>query len=136
MNFSAILATAKSAYDAVKELRQIEAKFAHAEMREKMVDLLENIADMREALIEARDEIATKDLRIRELEEKIAAKNELIEVDGYMYKKGEDGKAHGLPFCAACLESDGTQIRPAHLIHGHYQCPRCKAHYADLRKIP
>ncbi|WP_156639842.1 hypothetical protein [Bosea sp. PAMC 26642] len=77
-----------------------------------------------------------KDTEIAELTKRVSARRELVEHVGFFYAKNEAGKATGIPFCSACLEKDGAQIRPAHQLAGVYKCPRCNALYADLVKLP
>lgn len=134
MTIAAALGSLNAALTIAKALRQIEKGYDAAVLKGQIVDLMGAVADAKSELLEAEEQLREKDAEIRRLLEAMKTKAELIEVNGFMHAKGEDGKPKGLPFCPNCMAKDGTQIRPAKLLHQHYKCPRCEALYSNLNE--
>lgn len=132
MDIAAAITTASATIELVKGLRELDRSLEKSELKIQMADLYEKLFEVKMALIDAREEISEKDRAISTLQEKLKSKDLLVEKNGFHYKAKEDGSPVGLPFCPACLASDGTQIHPAKLLRDSYQCPRCKALYSGL----
>ena len=86
------------------------------------------LADIKIALTDAREELAAKDAEIAALKKQFQRSAETVEVKGFKYDKGQDGKPKGKPYCPVC-EQRG-QLHHLTRIAGKDFCPNCKAVYA------
>ncbi|MBU1271876.1 MAG: hypothetical protein KJ728_05995 [Alphaproteobacteria bacterium] len=136
MELAAALGSINAALTLAKAMRSIEKGYDAAVLKAQIADLMVAVSDAKIGLLEAQESITVKDREIKALELKLKANDELVEYDGHMYARGEDGKPKGAPFCDACLTKDGTQIRPTNLMRQHWKCPRCNALYSGLHKFP
>jgi DNA repair exonuclease SbcCD ATPase subunit len=128
VDFALALSTVSQALKLANDLRGIEKAYDAAELKLKIAELTEKLADLKVTLIDAKDEIATKQAEIDRLGSLLKRHAELIEVDGYKYDKGSDGKAKGHAYCPVC-EQSGSLIHVVTLLGEHQQCPKCKALY-------
>lgn len=135
MTIGAAIGSINAALTIAKAMRQIEKDYDAAVLKAQIVDLMGAVTDAKGELIEAEEQLRAKDAEIKRLTESLNAKADMIEVDGFMHAKGEDGKPKGRPFCPACLAADGTQIRPAKSVNNFSTCPRCKANYRNLNEF-
>jgi hypothetical protein len=117
------------------DLRSIEREFDVAEYKLKVAELTTLLADVKMALTDARTEHAAKDEEIERLKAVLAKRDtDTVEYRGYRYRKGEDGKPRGDPFCPVCEAKEGLLIlttwswekgRPK-------QCPNCGGKFWDV----
>lgn len=111
--------------DGIKRLQKLNKDMSELELKEEVFEL-------KQLLFSAREAMAEREQEIRELKDKLKSRAEMVEHDGYMYARGEDGKPKGRPFCPACLERDGSQMRPANVSGNMFLCPQCQAPYRNL----
>jgi soluble cytochrome b562 len=124
------LATVRQAIQLAQDLRGIDKAIDAAEFKLKIADLTTALADIKMALSEAKEDLAAKDAEIESLKKQFERSAELIELKGYKYNKGPDGKPRGAPYCPVC-EQKGKLFQLANILHAQ-QCPNCKALYQRI----
>ncbi len=136
MTIAEALAAVSGALKVVNELRAIDAQFDKAELKAKLADVMSQLADAKIGLIEAEERARDLDNEINRLLNSIRKKDaETVEIKGYHYRKGDDGKPAGSPYCPICLD-EGAFV----LMHEIYAsgrptvCPKCKANFGSLNK--
>lgn len=120
------LATAGQAVKLAQDLRGIDKAIDAAEFKLKIADLTVALSDIKLALAEAKEELTAKDAEIAALKKQFQRSAETIEVKGFKYKKGEDGKPRGAAFCPVCEQKHGQFYHLTRLM-GKDFCPHCKA---------
>jgi DNA repair exonuclease SbcCD ATPase subunit len=120
------LATASQALKLTQELRGIDKAVDAAEFKLKIADLTGALSDIKLALTEAKEELVSKDTEIANLKKQFQRSAEMVEVKGFRYKKGEDGKPKGKPYCPVCEQKLGQFYHLTRLL-GKDVCPNCKA---------
>jgi len=122
----------KAASDIAKGLRAIESGYEKAELKLKIIDLMELLSDARTGVLEAQEEIRGLQARIQELEAAEDLRDKLVMRDSMYYlveASGEKG-----PYCVRCYETD-QQLMPLteqpwqFREFGRWQCPECKRLY-------
>ncbi|MBR1275038.1 hypothetical protein [Bradyrhizobium sp. AUGA SZCCT0283] len=120
------LATAGQAIKLAQELRGIDKAINAAEFKLKIADLTVALSEIKLALAEAKEELTGKDAEIAALKKQFQRSAQTIEVKGFKYKKGEDGKPKGAAFCPVCEQKHGQFYHLTRLM-GKDVCPHCKA---------
>ncbi|WP_108521287.1 hypothetical protein [Bradyrhizobium algeriense] len=120
------LATAGQAIKLAQELRGIDKAIDAAEFKLKIANLTVALSEIKLALAEAKEELTGKDAEITALKKQFQRSAETIEVKGFKYKKGEDGKPKGAAFCPVCEQQHGQFYHLTRLMSKDV-CPHCKA---------
>jgi hypothetical protein len=131
VDFMTALATASQAIKLANDLRGIDKAMDAAEYKLKIAELSGALSDIKLALVEAKEELAAKQAEIEELTKRFARVGETVEVKGYKYNKGPDGKPKGAPFCPVCEQNTGKLFHLAKILTAQ-QCPNCKALYQNV----
>ena len=129
------LTAASQALEIVQRLRDISKGLDEAETKLQLAELYGKLADVKVALADAKVGLQEKDESIRDLTDRLAFKAELVELDGFKYRKGPDGKPVGKPFCPACEVKYGQfyQIAFGAVVHDR-TCPNCRYKYGTEAK--
>ncbi len=126
------LAAASKALEIIKQLRDVDKTFNAAAQKAKLAEAMEAASTAKITLLEAQGEIRERDEEIAKLKASFAVRENLVEVDGYKYRKdAETGAPRGKAFCSAC-EIDGHLVQVAASIRNFSTCPKCKANYSNL----
>lgn len=120
------LATAGQAIKLAQDLRGIDKAMDAADYKLKIADLTSVLSDIKIALTEAKDELAAKDAEVAALKRQFQRTADTVEVKGFKYNKGEDGKPQGAPYCPVCEQKSGNLFHLTRLA-GKDVCPHCKA---------
>jgi hypothetical protein len=126
------LATASQALKLAQDLRGIDKAVNEADFKLKIADLTIALSDIKLTLSEAKDELASKQSEIDALKAQFARMQETVEVGGFKYRKGEDGKPRGRAFCPVCEQKQGKLFHIAQVLHTQV-CPSCKAYYSEAK---
>ena len=128
MDLMTTLSAASAAIKTLKDLRDIDASFDLAELKARLASAMSDIADVKIALAAAQEELNSKDKEIAKILESFAFSADLVEYHGYKYRKFEDGKPKGMPFCPVCEQKHGRYFQ---LVNSkgilEQQCPSCKS---------
>ncbi len=131
---SAAVGSVKAAIEITKALREGDPE--KAELKLKLVDLVDRLADARTALIEVQEALAQKDKRIAELEEAFETKDEVVKHGDAYYLKDRSGNPTAQPLCLRCWEVEhkkrhvaGDAERPRLF----KVCPACGRRYPGGR---
>jgi hypothetical protein len=118
----------------MKTVIEVDKTYDAAKFKAQMADAMVALADAKLALIDAREKLREKDEEIVRLQKQFDFRDELVEVNGYKYRKNlEDGTPSGMPFCARCEAVDGRYIQLAKTIIGrNLGCPQCNANYVGV----
>ncbi len=112
MDISAILASISSGIGIAKTLKDIEGDYQSVEIKAKVIELMGTLMEAKEQLLEAKEELRKKDEEIKSLKENFSNMGEsLIDEDGFLYDKDENGKKTGRPYCPHCHGTQGKLIR-------------------------
>jgi hypothetical protein len=122
------LATASQAMKLAQDLRGIDKAVNEADFKLKIADLTVALSDIKMALSDAKEELTSRQSEIDSLKKQFARIQETVEVDGFKYAKGEDGKPTGRAYCPVCEQKAGHLFHIAQVLHTQ-TCPNCKAHY-------
>jgi hypothetical protein len=126
------LATASQALKLAQDLRGIDKAVNEADFKLKIADLTIALSDIKLALSAAKEELASKQSEIDALKSQFARIQETIEVGGFKYRKGEDGKPRGRAFCPVCEQKLGKLFHIAQVLNTEV-CPNCEAFYPEAR---
>lgn len=136
LDIAAALSTAGQAVGLIKELNKVNQEFDKADLKLKIAELAGKIAELQLALIEAREALTEKDHDIAALRQSLQLLPELVEHDGLLYKKGNQGKPDGHPYCTRCHNVDGRLLRT---VRGRNVftsvCTQCKHEYQHASTI-
>lgn len=125
------LATASQAMKLAQELRGIDKAVDAADYKLKIADLTSALSDIKLALTDAREEIASQDAEIERLKKQFQRSAETVEVRGYKYKRGDDDKPVGAPFCPVCEQKSGLFFHLTR-IAGKHVCPNCESAHSIM----
>src|SRR5262245_53718421 len=126
-----LLTAITQAIGIAKAVREIKGDFDQAELRAKMVEVMETLSDTKVALIEAGDEMREKDKEIARLREAFARREDTVEHGGYRFLKNSKGNPRGRPICTRCYEVDARIMMTSRTDgeRGTVVCPQCKTVY-------
>lgn len=102
---AAIEAT-KTAIGVAKAVAASGTALETADLKLKMLEVVEALSDAKEALIDARDELRAKDAEIERLKSAFDKQGEVVRCNSAMYDVGPDGRPTGAPYCLRCWEAD------------------------------
>ncbi|MBF0383029.1 MAG: hypothetical protein HQL69_18565 [Magnetococcales bacterium] len=124
------IAGVTGAMQIAKGLQSVKESFDEATQKMQIVELMEALSNSKIALIEAQQSAIESDKEISSLKEALQEKRELVERNGYYYKKRTDnGEPQGKPYCNVCLQKNGLQILTSTIDRSRTECPSCKAKY-------
>ncbi|MCA1379829.1 MULTISPECIES: hypothetical protein [Bradyrhizobium] len=119
------VAAATTGLNFAKDLLGLKKIYEDAELKLNIASLNEALAKAKTALSDAEKLLRAKDTEIAELKKNFEFRGTLIEMRGYKYEKGADGKPTGFAFCQRC-EQEGKLHR---LTKSHrpqyFTCPNC-----------
>lgn len=128
VDFVSALQAASAALNVLKELNQVDREFDKAALRLKVAELSGALATVQIALADAQAEARKKDDEIAKLQSNFKQKTEgMIEFEGFMYRKSDDGRPRDRPMCPRCLE-DGTVMMMFER-GNRARCPECENEY-------
>ena len=128
MEIAAALAGIKVALEIVTAIRGMDKAFNQAELKGKIVDLMDALVEAKSQVVSIQEEIAEKDRTIRELGEQLSLKEKMKYEKPY-YWVFKDNKKEG-PFCPKCWDSEKKQIHV--ILHtGGSRCPNCQNYYGE-----
>lgn len=120
-----------------KELRDIDNQFDKAELKLKIADLSSALADAKHGILDAGDLVKAKDQEIEALKETLRFKADTVLVNGYRYRKNDDGGAAGHAYCTSCASDDRwIETITSQGAGRHTVCPRCKADFGYIEEYP
>ncbi|MBB4429112.1 hypothetical protein GGD66_007712 [Bradyrhizobium sp. CIR48] len=119
------LAAASAGLNFAKDLLALKKIYEDADLKLKIASLNESLAKAKTALSDAEEQLRAKNAEVAALQKNFEFKETLIEVRGYKYEKGPDGKPTGFAFCQRC-EQEGKlhRLTKSHRPQ-HYNCPNC-----------
>jgi len=136
VDFVAALQAAGAAIGLVKELNQAAKAYDEALLKLKIAELAGALATVQMGLAEARTEAIKKDEEIAKLRAAFKDKSELVEHQGFSYRKRSDGTPKGDPYCSRCLQEGKLIMTVLTRDPGYPQeCPVCKSRYQGLARF-
>jgi DNA-directed RNA polymerase subunit M/transcription elongation factor TFIIS len=102
VDIAAALATAGQAINILNELNRVDRQLDQATLHLRIAELTSALASTQMTLTAAQQELSAKDQKIAELTNSFQDASELIEYDGFRYRKGADGKPCGRAYCPKC----------------------------------
>ena len=126
------LQSIKTALDITKELRNIDASLADAEVKLKIIELMDALSEVKLQISDARDENLDLKEKIKELESKLNLQEEVEFRDNHYFLKNPKSDQAPGPFCSNCY-SDGkklilvSELTGDFQVFGKYRCPKCQA---------
>lgn len=136
---SSLLTSVKTATEITKILRESDLSLEKAEVKLKFADLVVALADTKMQLSDVQELLKEKDKKISELEGAFRIKEQLVRpkhLDAY-YKRNENGKPKGTPFCLGCWENNHKicQLVRSSKFNNIKVCTSC-GHEFSGRKVP
>ncbi len=119
--------------DGFRRLQKLQKDLDNLELNEAIVDLRSQVMEMQQENLELRE--ANMRLK-REAEEAKAADDfldSLIDVDGYLYKRDENGKPVDYPYCAKCLKHPDGPFKMVRQNEVYSRCPNCGQKFAAAK---
>jgi hypothetical protein len=126
------IAAATEALKLTKELRDIDRQIDKAELKLRLIDLVDRLLEAKEALQDAKEDRRALLDKISELEHTLARKPRLRDESGRLYEIDEGGNAVGNPYCNLCLVRENKLYRLIHHratehIYAFYRCQNCES---------
>lgn len=133
-DFVSTISTLGHAVKIVKDLNQIDRELDKAELKLKIAELSGALATAQITLSEAQQEASSKDAQIQKLTDAFKEKaDNMVEHEGFHYRKGPDGKPHGKPYCNRCLQNGKLFMMTTVARMGRPAvCAECKSEYQDV----
>ena len=128
------LTAVSQALSIARELKDIDQNFDQAELKLKIVNLMNALLDTQVSLSEARMVLENKDAEIIRLKQSLEKRDELIPMEDFFYQPNADGKPFGMPICNTCLE-EGFQRKVVQTFTGRKtraHCNTCKSTYNNV----
>ncbi|MBB2964751.1 hypothetical protein [Methylobacterium sp. R2-1] len=131
MDVMAGIAAASQALKMAREIREVSKDFENADLKSKIVALVETLSDAKLALIDAKEELQNAKSEAEELRTKLAFKTDrTVRRNGMYYEIYDDGQPSYLPFCPRCTET-GKFITIVQEQNAHQaKCPNCSTQFA------
>lgn len=134
MEFAAALQAGAAALNLLKDLNEVNKEYDKATLKLKIAEVSSSLMKLQVALGEAQSELGKRDAEIARLSASFKDKSELVDHDGFLYRKGADGKPRGRAYCPRCM-SKGLPMMTVATVKapGHpYECPECKSDYFGI----
>lgn len=119
----------KVATDIAKELKAIDGQYKDAELKLKIVDLIEALSDAKMSIADIKALLVEKNEEISRLKAVLATKDELVFEHPYYWKE-TNGKRGG-PYCHRCWEVDQLLVHLRGGANGCWSCAQCKSSFSD-----
>jgi hypothetical protein len=130
LDFPATFTAIASALKIVKELNEIDRKLDQAGLKLRIAELSGALSRANMTLAEAQQALVEKDKEIAGLKRSFALAADLVEHDGYHYRKNSEGQPQGRPVCPRChLEGRLILTTVTDLDGRPVQCPECQRNY-------
>ncbi|MEM7009921.1 MAG: hypothetical protein AAF585_00430 [Verrucomicrobiota bacterium] len=119
----------KTATDIAKTLKNIDGAVESAELKLKIIELLDALVETKSSVVDLRSLLEEKETEIAELRKEMDMKRALI-YESPFYLTREEEKSDG-PFCQSCYDSEGKLIRlqPRGTTAQEWQCLNCGEHF-------
>lgn len=129
--------TLKVAGQIATGLRDIDVALKSAEFKMQIVELVDRIADSKMAMTEVQEALIEKDREIRRLQDLLAQRESVVYAISAYYRKNENGRPVGEPYCAPCFEVRSNLVHLTRSTMGIHQaqCPECKATTPEFTTI-
>jgi hypothetical protein len=136
VDFAGALQAGAAALKLLTELSDVKNEYDKAALKLKIAELSGSLLKLQLALGEAQGEMTKKDAEIVKLRSNFKEKQELVEHEGFRYRKGTDGKPSGDPYCPRCMQ-EGKMMMTVHTKKpGHPQeCPECRREYQGVARF-
>jgi hypothetical protein len=117
-----------------KELIGVNRSFNEAEFKLKIADLTSSLATVKISLADAQQQLQQRDSEIGSLKKNLAFREDLVETNGFKYRKQGDGSPIGTAFCPVCEQKNGNFFN---LVRTQkpgipYCCPSCKSDFGHV----
>jgi hypothetical protein len=132
IDIPAAIAAITGTIQLAKGLAETSAEIDKAELKLKIVSLVDQLVDAKNALVDARDDIRALEMIVDQLKNTADRVESLVESQGFKYRKDHDGNPTGQPFCPRCLEVDRALVSlqfKQGLSDWFRACPQCKNEY-------
>lgn len=126
---AAALSGLKSATEVAKFLRDADVAIKTADLKLKVVELVDGLATAKLSIAEIQDVIAAKDAEIKRLSDALKLREEVVRYHDSYYRKSAHGKPSGDPYCSYCYESRNQLVHLNQNPKDRSQsiCPNCKS---------
>jgi hypothetical protein len=115
----------------------INSDFDKAALKLRIGELSGALATAQITLAEAQPAINAKDQEIAALKKSFALCEELVEYEGYHYRKNSVGKPQGRPFCPRCFQEGRLMMMMNQgMPERGSQCPECERPYPGVLDFP
>lgn len=118
MDVIGAISTVSASIDLIKKLNDVDRQMDEADLKMIIVELKGSLFEAKSVMLEIKQALDEKDHEILRLKKALEKQNELIEFNGFHYRKNLEGKPKGRPMCPICLSKDGLQIMLAQPIEG------------------
>ena len=105
------IAAAKGAIEIANELRSIDKEIDKADLKLRIVALIDSILDTKEALQDAKEREFTLKEEIRSLKETLEDRRRFEDEGGFLYEIADDGSRIGEPYCNQCYVKEDRKFR-------------------------
>jgi predicted Zn-ribbon and HTH transcriptional regulator len=124
------LQAAAAGLSVLKELNKVDNEYDKAGLKLKIAELSSALATVQITLAEAQSEAAKKNVEIAKLQSNFKQKTEMVEHEGFMYRRSSNGRPLGRAYCPRCLDS-GLLMMTTEWKNGT-RCPECKNEYFQM----
>jgi hypothetical protein len=114
----------KKAYDLARTLQDADKAIATAEIKMRVVDLVDALLNAKFSIAEAQAEVLTLRQQVATLEQEKKVKATVRERGGLYWTEGANGKEDG-PYCTACYDTKGQLVRAKDTGNDWIFCPAC-----------
>ena len=119
------LAAVSAGLNVMTSLLDAKKAYNEAEFKLTIAGLKDSLATAKTAFSDAQEQLRAKDAEIASLKEAFKFRGTLVEVHGYKYEAGKDGKPVSFAFCQRC-EQEGKLYRLTKSTRPQYfNCPNC-----------
>jgi len=136
MELIAAMAGITNAINLVKTMRQIEKDYDASTLKIQLADLSNALADAKMTLTEISLENYSLKNENERLKKSQSETQNLVEYDGFLFLKKEDGSLPKFPICPCCYEKEKyfTQLVPdGYAAKG--KCPRCSENFEPIPSV-
>lgn len=131
MDIMAGIAAASQALKIGREIREVAKDYENADLKSKIVSLVDSLSDAKSALIDAKEELQNAKADVEDLRSKLRFKVEnTIRRNGLLYEKHADGSISPLPFCPKCADSGKFFTVLQERNANDARCPNCATSFA------
>jgi hypothetical protein len=138
IDIPAAIATLNGTIQLARGLAEASAELDKAELKLRIVGLVDQLVAAKDSFIDAREEIRNLETEIAQLKETTAKIEDLVEDQDFLYAKDDQGQRTGQPYCPRCLEVDGRLVS-MHPTIGRSDwdrvCPQCKNDFLVDKRV-